>query len=78
MKLKSFILNVDDCSRPALDTFIRFLQMSPNAHTIDIKMRINGVDYDFEADILKYIKPVYEPEENEEPRVLLMMENKSV
>lgn len=62
MKFKGFILNVDDCSRPALDTFVRFIQMSPNAHTIDIDMRADGVDYRFEADILKYMKPYYEPE----------------
>ena len=62
MKLKGFLLNVDDCSRPALDTFVRFLQMSPNAHTIDIKMRMDSVDYVFEADILKYMKPYYESE----------------
>ena len=54
------MLNVDDCSRPALDTFIRFLQMARNAHTIDIDMRMDGVDYRFEADVLKYMKPVYE------------------
>ena len=62
MKLKGFLLNVDDCSRPALDTFVRFLQLSKNAHTIDIKMRMDGVDYVFEADILKYMKPYYESE----------------
>ena len=63
-KFKGLMLNADDCSRPALDTFIHFLQMSPNAHTINIEMKGDGKIYMFEADILKYMKPVYEPEKN--------------
>lgn len=44
------------CSHPAIENFNSFLKRAPQAHTIDIIMRVDGVEHRYQADILKYME----------------------
>lgn len=52
-----YILDLADCSGPAIKTFDQFLTLVRHgAKFIDIRVRKDGQEYEFQADILKYVR----------------------
>lgn len=54
-------LSSESMSEPAIKSWMQFLAMASNAHTIDTTLRADSKEYSFQTDFLKYVKwlPVY-------------------
>src|SRR5205823_1988034 len=53
--MKAAVKETESLNAPQRDTLKRLRELLPMAHTVDIKLRVNGEDWWFQGDFLKFL-----------------------